>query len=781
MSGPLEGLRVVDNTDDSGRFATKLLVGMGADVVRVSTSGSPGNPMSGPAADRGGVLDWWYDGGKRRIALDLDDHTDRDRYRRLTAAADLVVDTAAPGLLAGHGVDHRDLLADNESLVQVSLTPFGRTGPRAHWSSSDLVSAALGGVMSVTGLADRPLNVWGRQVHNYAGLMGTICGLAGVRAARCDGVGRHVDLSIHELVTGSIENIFMQWFFDDVLTLPKLARRQGALHWLRAYDLAQCRTGYVMITPTPTPELLIEWMLDDGFADAGQWQGLDPSEAIERVDEIMEAVRRWVRDHDAMQLWWDAQEHHVAFGGVHDVPAVARIPQFAHRQFWADTPADGTTVRQPARLVHFSGGDSEPAPPPAEDTSVDALLADWGARRDPAAGAPLGRPLEGIRVADLTWVLAGPFATRMLGDLGADVIRIQNEERSTLVNSPDFPYYFVWNRSKRSATLNMKHPDALTVVRRLIENCDILIENYSAGVLDRWGLDWDTVHSWNPRLVYVTMSGCGHDGPWSHVISYAPTVHAVCGITHLTNFEDRGDVGPGFSLNDHLAGFAAATTALAALHRRDETGTGEKIDMAQLEVGTFSIGPALIDHFANGHDARPHGNRDGLQDHVPNEVYPAGDGHVAVTVTDETQWLALVGLLGRPELADPELAEEATRRARRNVIDDAVAAWIADRTADEAMETLQAAGVPAGKVQHAGQLDADDPQLRSRGFWVDVHHDVFGNRRTDTFPALWDGERLVPERLSPAYLGEHNFDVWTELAALDFDQVAEGIGGGLFG
>ncbi|MDG2113667.1 MAG: CoA transferase, partial [Actinomycetota bacterium] len=565
--------------------------------------------------------------------------------------------------------------------------------------------------------------------------------------------------------------------------LPKLAERQAALHWLRAYDLAKCRTGYTMITPTPQPELLIQWMLEDGFDDAAPFAGLEPAVAIERIDEIMDAVRTWVRGHDATELWWTAQERHVAFGGVHEIAATAEIPQFEHRDFWVDVPAaDGGVVRQPGRLARLGGGEADLKAPPEQDTPIDTVLDGWPERDTPATGAEqLKRPLSGIRIADFTWVLAGPFATRMMGDLGADAIRIQNEERSTIVNSPDYPYYFVWNRSKRSATIDMKHPSALDTVRRLIENCDVLIENYSAGVLDKWGLDWDTVHRWNPRLVYVTMSGCGHDGPWQHVISYAPTVHAVCGVTHLTNFEDRGDVGAGFSLNDHLAGFAAVTTLLAALHRRDQTGVGEKIDMAQLEVGTYSVGPAMLDYFANGHEAQPHGNRDGLQDHVPNEVYPTADGFVAVTATTDEQWRSLVGVVGHPALAAGDLAEEVGRRARRGDIDTALRIWASERTAEDIVGLLQAAGVPAGKVQHAGDLAEHDPQLIERGFWIDVDHDVFGPRRTDTFPAKWDGERLLPPMLSPAYLGEHNFDVWTEVAGLEFDAVAEGIGDGLFG
>lgn len=782
--GALHGLRVVDLADDSGRFATKLLAELGADVVRVTSAGSPGNPMVHPAArERGGVLDWWYDGGKRRQLVDLDSEQGRSDYARLASAADLIVETERPGRLAAQGIDHCDLVASNPDLVQVSITPFGRTGSRAGWVSSDLVSSALGGVMSVTGLPDRPLNVWGRQAYNFAGLAAAISALAGIRAARQDGHGRHIDVSIHETLTGSIENLFMQLFFDEELPdLPRIAQRQGALHWLRAYDLAKCRTGYTMITTTPIPDLLVSWMIEQGHESAREWQGMDVETMLDRIDDFMDCVRDFVSDYDAMDLWWEAQNRHCAFGGVHDIEAVAKIPQFEHRGFFADACVDGAIVRGPGHMVTMSETPVvSPRPPATVDTGLDELLSEWGVKTNAASnGAKLARPLEGLRVADFTWVLAGPFCTRMLGDLGADVIRIQNEERSTLVNRPDYPYYFVWNRSKRSATLNMKHPDALVAARRLIENCDVLIENYSAGVLDAWGLDWETVHEWNPKLVYVTMSGCGHDGPWQHVISYAPTVHAVCGVTYLTNFADRGDVGSGFSLNDHFSGFSAAVTTLAAIEARDRTGKGQKIDMAQLEIGTYAIGPALLDHFANDRRPEPAGNKDGLHDHVPNDVYATSDGFVAVSVTADSQWPSLVAELGDERLDDPALAHESTRRQRRSEIDAALSAWAGTRTADAAMEALQAAGVPAGKVQDAGELFEHDPQHAARGFWQAVGHDIFGARHVDTFPALFDGERIGVELLSPAYFGEHNFDVWTELAGYGFDEVAEGMGDGLF-
>ena len=385
----LHGLRVIDLTNDSGRFATKLLTELGADVVRVTDRGSSGNPMAHPdAAAVGGVLDWWYDAGKRRHLIDLDTEAGRDRYRQLAERADLIVETERPGRLDAIGVDHPALAATHPGLVQVSITPFGRTGPRAGWASSDLVSSALGGFMAVTGLADRPLNLWGRMAYNYVGFAAVIAGLAGVRAARLDGHGRHTDLSIHETVTGSIENIFMQFFFDeDLPSMPKVAPRQGALHWLRAYDLAKCRTGYSMITPTPTASNLVDWMIDKGYEPARQWQDLEPEQVMEQIEGLMDCIRDFVSTQDAMDLWWEAQNRHCALGGVHDIAAVAQIPQFEHRGLFADVAVGDAKVRMPYRMVKMTDTPTAaPSPPASETTDLAALLAEWGDRSRPRRG-----------------------------------------------------------------------------------------------------------------------------------------------------------------------------------------------------------------------------------------------------------------------------------------------------------------------------------------------------------------------------------------------------------
>ena len=614
LDGPLGGLRVVDLTDVTGRFAGKVLAESGASVARIGRR-SPGPAMrDSDAGRRGGLLEWWFDGGTRWIDVDLATAEGRHAYRRLAERADLVIETQPPGRLRELGIDHEDVSVANPALVQVSLTPFGRTGPRAGWQTSDLVAGAMSGVLSISGTPDQAIGAWGRQNLTFGSLMACISGLAGVNAARETGQGCLVDLSLHEVMTSSIENLFFQWWFPDLLPIPQRALRQGSLHWLGAYVVADAKAGACNVAPVPQPAALFEWMAEEGDPEGAELAAMSIEEALAEIPRVMNAIRRFARTKDSGELFLEAQHRHIAFGEVQTVAQVVANPQYAFRGTFR--AVDGfEQVRMPGPYARFDATPAPPQqPPPDAPIDLDALLGEWA--QVPAVGATApddrhdgpfaaGKPLAGLRVVDFTWVLAGPFANRILGDLGADILKFQTAERATLVNSPDFPYFYVWNRSKRLVSLDMKRPEALDCIRRIIERSDVLMENFSAGVLDRWGIGYDQVRAWNPRIVYVTMSGPGHDGPWSKMITYAPTIHALCGLTYLSNPPDRRDVGPGFSLNDHAAGLCAAVAVLSAIEARRRTGVGQHIDIAQMETGTYLIGPAVLDHLANGREAHP--------------------------------------------------------------------------------------------------------------------------------------------------------------------------------
>jgi crotonobetainyl-CoA:carnitine CoA-transferase CaiB-like acyl-CoA transferase len=510
-------------------------------------------------------------------------------------------------------------------------------------------------------------------------------------------------------------------------------------------------------------------MGDEGFKEVEDLVALSLEEVVADVPRLMKTIASFAATKDANSLFHEAQQRHIAFGEVQSVAQVAANPQHEFRQFFRKVDWDGPAVSIPGPVARFHGTPvAAAAPPAASSIDVDDLLADWGRRATRSdSSEALHRPLEGLRVVDLSHVLAGPFCTRILGDLGADIIKFQTAERATIVNDPNHPYFYVWNRSKRAVSLNMKHPRAGDVARRVIEHADVVIENFSAGVLARWGLSYEAVAEWNPEVVYLTMSGCGHEGPWSNLVTYAPTIHALSGLTYLSNPPGRGDVGPGFSLNDHAAGLSAAFSILAALEARERTGVGQHVDISQMETGAYLIGPAVLDYLVNDLEAQPVGNADPFEQLAPNDCYATADGRwLAVSCRDDEDWKRLAGAIG----ADAVARVDGDRIVRT---------WASTVTADRGQELLQSVGVPAGVVQDAGDL-MTDPQLIARGLWRHCDHGVFGERPFDRFPALWSAMDLEPYLPPPSYVGEHNFEVYEEIAKMDAGDIAEGMAEGLF-
>ena len=341
----------------------------------------------------------------------------------------------------------------------------------------------------------------------------------------------------------------------------------------------------------------------------------------------------------------------------------------------------------------------------------------------------MSRPLQGIRILDFTHVLAGPFATRILADMGADVVKVNSQERAIAGNGPDSPYYVMWNRNKRALALDMRSADGRAICRRLCDTADVVIENFAVGVLDRWGVDYGSVSQTNAKVIYVQMSGMGHGGPWSGFVTYAPTIHAISGLTLLTSVPGREDIGIGYSYNDHQAGLHAAFAILAGLEARHRTGCGQQVDLSQFEVGVNFLGPSLLDWFANGRAARPVGNRLPYDAATPHGVYPCapkGEGMVGLTVGQrwvaiacltDAHWRALRSVMGTPEwTTNAAFDTVAGRMAAVDRIDAQVADWTRARDATDVMMQCQSAGVPAGVVQDGIDLTECDPQLKAAGF-----------------------------------------------------------------
>ncbi|MCY3558714.1 MAG: CoA transferase [Chloroflexi bacterium] len=782
--GPLANVRVVDLTDDRAIYAGKLLGDLGAEVIRVEPDG--GDPLRerAPLHVNGASLWHAFFASSRMFTSG-----NSDAAAQLAGSAEIVLDCERLP-------DPEALLAANPSLVIVDVTSFGRAGPWRDYAAPGLVAEALGGVAATSGDADTPpLKLYGDQYAFVAGVYAAIGALAALRHARETGAGQIVRLSVHEALGTILEHVLMwAWHHDQVPFAdgPVLPRR-GSLHWSNAYVVMQAIGGSIMITPTPDFSRQVAWLVEEGLGmELLDERFSDPANVAEMIQLTMQTLRDWVAGKEVEPFFHEAQARHHPYGWVMTTPEVAANPQLEARDWWTPYLVGDAAVLGPGAPYHFSetpwrlGGagspplslrDIYPRPTAGGETGPDPFSPrEAGGDAEGRGGRPTTGPLEGVRILDFTHVLAGPFATRVLGDMGADVVKIMSETRVSLAGGPDSPYHALWNRNKRVLQLDLARDEAREIARQLAVQADVVIDNFSVGVLDRWGIGYDAVSPDNPGVVYIGMSGMGTTGPWSNYVTYAPTVHALAGLTYLTGVPGRNDIGIGFSYNDHMAGLHGAVAILAALEARRMTGRGQQIDMSQFEVGVSFSAPALLDWFANGVAAGPVGNDPPWESWTPHSIYPcAGDDQwCAIAVVDDRQWQSLCELMEAGDwLGDASLATAEGRKARRAEIDARIGEWTRSQDRYELMHRCQAVGVPAGVVQTGLDLTQHDPQLAQAQmhFNLDDPHPVIGPLKVDRLPLQFERTPATVYNRSEVF-GESNASVASDWLGMSAEEVS---------
>ena len=388
-------------------------------------------------------------------------------------------------------------------------------------------------------------------------------------------------------------------------------------------------------------------------------------------------------------------------------------------------------------------------------------------------------PLAGLRVTDFCWIGAGSYATKILGDMGAEVIKIESSKALDQLRTGG-PYkdkkpgvnrsgYFAdRNTSKRSITIDMKHPRALEIVKKLIAKTDIVANNFTPGVMERFGLGYAAVCALKPDIIYLSMAMNGQQGPETNYLGYGASIAALTGLTYLTGLPDRAPVGTGTNYPDHIPNPThAAFAVLAALRHRRRTGRGQQIDLAQVEPMTALLGPTLLDYTVNGHNQNRVGNQ-----HVwaaPHGVYPcAGDDRwIAIAVMNDMQWANLAEVLGTPAWAsEARWTTSTARHDSRVALDALISAETVKWQAEALMHVLQRKGVCAGVVQNAEDVITRDPQLAHRQHWIKLKHAEMGETIYNGPPFRFS--RTAVGLRSPApLLGEHTREICAELELSD--------------
>ena len=400
-------------------------------------------------------------------------------------------------------------------------------------------------------------------------------------------------------------------------------------------------------------------------------------------------------------------------------------------------------------------------------------------------------PLTGIRVLDFSWIVAGPQATRILGDFGAEVIRVEYEGRidsirmgnpapGTAPGSVNASGTFNnLNRSKLSMTLNVVHPLGLEVAKRLIAVSDVVIENYRVHVLESWGLTYEEMCKIKPDIIYVSLSGFGHTGRNKEYSTWGPTAQALSGLTYMSGLPGVPSAGWGYSYMDHTAGYYGAAAIMMALHHRQRTGEGQYIDISQVECGMVLAGPEVLDYTVNGRPYRrpgnPPGNRSNHPATAPHNTYRCAgeDRWIAISVFTEEQWAALCRAMGDPHWCREErFASALARVEHQEELDRLIEDWTMQQNPRELTHRLQSFGIPAGMVQNARDKVDDDPQLAARAFYPELDHAELGRKKFEGLPIHLSRSPGAPYQAAPL-LGEHTDYVLREILRLSDQEIAE--------
>ena len=375
--------------------------------------------------------------------------------------------------------------------------------------------------------------------------------------------------------------------------------------------------------------------------------------------------------------------------------------------------------------------------------------------------------LDGLKVVDLTRVLAGPFCTMLLGDMGADVIKVEEPEHgddsrgwAPFIADGWSSYFIGVNRNKRSLALNLKSPDGPDVLRRLAMWADVLVENFRPGTLARLGLGYEALSAINPRLIFASVTGYGHTGPRRELAGYDPVLQAEAGLMSITGPADGPASRVGVAMTDYLAGQFMFSSILLALRDRDRTGSGQAIDIALFDsiLATMSL-PAGIS-LATGRKPARMGNRH--PSIAPYETFRVLDGDVMVCAGNPRLWLQFCGAIGRPDLPeDARFISNTARLEHRSALADIIESAIAGWTVSQLLERLEARGVPCGRVRSIDEA-LSDPQVAARGMVVTIPHADLGSVSMIGNPMVL-ASSPPSYRLPPPALGEHSAAILGEL------------------
>jgi crotonobetainyl-CoA:carnitine CoA-transferase CaiB-like acyl-CoA transferase len=781
MLQSLNDLRVIDFCDTiAGSYASKLLADAGAEVIKVEPPG--GDSMrrwseqyfrtGEPHAGDDSALFRFLNTSKQSVTGAYGD----EAVGQLIAGADIVMNNFPAGAL-----EVEQFCREYPQVVLLSITPWGHSGPYRDRPVTEFILQAESGSLSLRGLPEQPPVMAGGRVTEWVGgTYAAVAALAAVRKARLQGSGDHIDFSLLEVMT--IAGTSYADLMASLIGRPEIA---APLRTVEVPSIEPTKDGWVGFNTNSRQQytdflVLIE--RTDLLADKQLATIFGRSARMEEWNAI---VRQWTRQKTTDEIVEAAALLRIPVAPVNNGETVLSHEHFKARGVFVENPGGGfLQPRPPYRINGQPHGQLRAAPVIGEhDASVTARPP-----RAAVAGADnTALPLAGIRVLDATAWWAGPSATQMLAHLGAEVIHLEAIQRpdgmrmlgGRFLQKPQWweysSMYLGANTNKLGLTLDLDQEEGVAAARDLIAHCDVFVENYSPRVMEKFDLDWDTVHALNPRIVMVRMPAFGLDGPWRDHVGFAQTMEQITGMAWITGFEDdqpRIQRGP----CDPLAGMHAAYATLVALAEREVTGQGSFLECPMVEGALNASAEQIVEFSAYGNVMQREGNR--CASAAPQGLYacaghcPEAEQWLALSVETDEQWVALKSILGSPAaLEDDRFRTHAGRVRWHDDLDEALAGQFRSRPLVETIDTLVAGGVPAGQVW-PGSATSRHPHLQARGFYELVDHPVVGEHYYVTAPFRSRHTGRWINRPAPV-LGQDNHVILKSVLGYSDERIAE--------
>ncbi len=781
---PLHGVRVLELADGvAAAYCARQFALWGADVVVLEREGGSRLRRMGPRGGEGAAREsllWEFVAANKRAMSLSSACPDEDALLDLLRRADVVVTDWADADLERWGLTLDGLRERLPGLVLVSVSPFGLNGPYAGLVGSELVVQALSGYAGLNGEKRRaPLKAPGHIIGYTCGVGAFVAALAALIARLDGGRGRFVEVSEMETLTSILPLLRIEY------TGVHPERDGGPSTGVRAH---RCRDGWVTFVPPPEDQLG-----DYGAAlgvEDGEWpQAVEGEDPVARIRRLLPFLADPVGEKTTDEVFHGLLKRKIVCGKVVNPVDLLAEEHLAARGFFRtlDHPRLGKLpFAGPA--ARFGRTDAvAPVQAPAVPRQADPLASlDWQPVEPPPGTGEEDEslPLADVEIVDLTQAWIGPFATMLLADLGARVVKIESHRRPDvwrrwlaspvpMVNPPpglvnSSPNYNSVNRNKRSLCLDLKTEEGKDLLRRLAAGADVVMENFTPRVMERFGLEWPELSAENPGLVMTHWSGFGKTGPLSDYKANGTSIEALAGWDWLHRYPGGDPMVMGFYQADAITGMQMAATTLVALFHSRRTGEGQSIDGSMIEAAVGYLGEVLLDAARRGEQTPP-GN--GALDLAPHGVYPcAGDDRwIAVAVESDEMWRRLVAVSGSRPLSDPAFDRHADRIANAEKLDEAIAGWTGTQRAEHLMERLQAAGIAAGVVRTTAELMAC-PHLEQRRWFRRIEHADVGEHRYAGHPWRIDG-LLERSDLPPPRLGEHSRELLRERLGLDDDEI----------